>query len=1299
MPKDDLSKTINVRSNGSNGATPIGNYTLADNVDRVDGFHAFSSPRPNALLALDSSGKIPLAALPAAGVGQATGHFGVQYVGPTAYLAEPLAAAGQSLVVTAPIYTLNDYGVIGWIEGNEHIQFTTGPSQEGPYYRYGIARALRTTAARSFPAYATVVGLGAAGTGGHILMDSASDADSPLIKLRSNGADGTFTWQGQFGRLGTLPQAFKDLWDADTDWANTWGLATETAYLSGNINAKGGNIVGDLRLTGKLSTASGFGRAGTVLGNTEAGYGFTLSDSQGEPLFWAVSPYRDGDQILSEVAVGIKAEGKRLFYLHKDEATDEYKLEIGVETLVDGTLRAANILAGTGTYPGAFTGMRFGAEGLQSYGTDFLEQVNLDVQDGRLYFGGREGWLDRQGMTIDGRLMEDRDEFEHTIQWLNSSDYSSDFVGAAIGSRSGEWFATARRRLLDLGEVGAQAIDDFYEAGLSLKPGATSTWYGQTMHLSADDRVLVQVGGGQASVFERTRATLPALSVAGQLIHTTVDGSTVGMGTQATDSKARLVIEQDERPGLWVGRGDQNLSVQLLAYVPQGQQSTLPGGYVMRANSTIGISDYANASADYNAVQDWLYSRGLQPYTPQLAELANQNIATQYDDGTLGLDWAQAAIDEVLKFPHPMIFDYGEYWYKTSPNALTWTIGGSPFTQDAMSLAELTEVLANTKAWFAAQGIFSPWIMIDEPPHGTAPDWTIDIENRVIKFAAAAKAAGFTVGVAVPGPTQLAYWRTRLTPNRWILAAKHNRNEYATTLPSAEIWLYNRTNKAAGKPMAGLAQQMRDFGAVGYLHWSANSDVGTWPLVTCYSSGGGLIVTPTDYGTQLLEELRLFGETDVPPVQPVYEQWISSSGNLVLSPLGGYVLGPVGAPISLGRADRPWKHVYAQHLHGALGSQVALAAGSAMYISAYAPVLGVGLEIGNIVGYFEQSNLPAGKFLRAVNPESDSWEVIKVLSTGRVAGDWWEYDVERGLDGIEQYWPAGTTWVDLGGNELDGYVRMWGADDENPDTGPAIGIWQRDNDDAYDSTSIRFTAGQLNGFYDFTSNAWGLAAGRYTGKWFSVTDGSGLRIMDANTQRAVYREYAQIGNPLANNVLITDSSLQLGTGSTYTISMDAAGDMDLTGTLAVATGGAITWAGGEGTLNDSGITQSSDGSHFELHFSASYLVRVTNSTSNRPAITSIQTADWANIYAKSYNATGSSAAVLAQTDNGIAVRAYVNGSGTALQIDGGIVNGGSQRYTALGDATAATDALNRQTGDGRYALIATGRRWRQWLEA
>jgi hypothetical protein len=62
---------------------------------------------------------------------------------------------------------------------------------------------------------------------------------------------------------------------------------------------------------------------------------------------------------------------------------------------------------------------------------------------------------------------------------------------------------------------------------------------------------------------------------------------------------------------------------------------------------------------------------------------------------------------------------------------------------------------------------------------------------------------------------------------------------------------------------------------------------------------------------------------------------------------------------------------------------------------------------------------------------------------------------------------------------------------------------------------------------------------------------------------------------------------------------------------------------------------------------------------------------------------------LAAAAGGVGVKATATGAATtAFEVAGGVVNGGGQRYADMGDATADTDGLNRQTGDGRYALAA-----------
>ena len=232
--------------------------------------------------------------------------------------------------------------------------------------------------------------------------------------------------------------------------------------------------------------------------------------------------------------------------------------------------------------------------------------------------------------------------------------------------------------------------------------------------------------------------------------------------------------------------------------------------------TAIGLETGAGRTEAHNGLQEWLANNGLQPYLPQLAEQMSYNIATNFAGD--GLNWDAATLDAVRKFPHPMIFHYNGFYYSTRPSALRWE-GRS---QDQLSIGLLTSYLAKTRQWLAANGIARPWIMVDEPPPDTSERWTQEIEDRIIKFVQAAQAAGWTIGVCVPGPSQLAYWAARLVGVRWIVSAKHSAGDYQVRTgrewpaDNEDVWLYNRRDT-----MTGLAQQMRMMGATGYLHWAA----------------------------------------------------------------------------------------------------------------------------------------------------------------------------------------------------------------------------------------------------------------------------------------------------------------------------------------------------------------------------------------------------------------------------------------------------------------------------------------------
>jgi len=1025
MPKIDTVRRIDNRTNGSGKAhaSPAGAIYSGDGMaDTLDGYDASKTPGPNLIPVSRADGTLDPAWLPEQMMsGEGASPIGGQvYVAPWVRLAKAISGTDATLLVTGPAFAVGDHGILAhYLYGNEAITVTGGPVQVGGLYEYTVERA---SLPRAYPAGTTTVfNLGGAdGGGGFITLvsgDQQMSLNPPHINLWAY-ENGTAVRKARLGLLSGLSAGEKALFPDVDDW-NRYSLYADDAFLKGQINATSGNITGDLDVSGTLSVWSGLGRAGVVMGESEGGHGIVLQNKEGRPVFAAISPYEDTDGTLNEVALYIEHEGEKGLYYHKNALTGEYQLDIAVNTLVDGTLRATNILAGTGTYPNAFTGMRFGAGGLQSYGTDFLPQVELDVQDGRLYFGGREGWLDRDGMVIDTRqLAQGTDALDHTIRWIRQTNMieSGWRVGAAIGSEADALFATSRTYYGDLGIPNADP-NQFYQAQLWLQAGPNDTTYltAPNVEIRGDTSSALTVGRlnpVRAALDGAGRFSAPRLTVGGNMLHVTDDGATVAIGSN-TATGAKVISESDT-----------------------------------------------------------------------MAQFRGQRSDGQY-----------------------------------------------------------------------------------------------------VALTAAANA----------------------------------------------------------------------------------------------------------------------------------EAWVSASGSLVLAPAAGqtgqkYVLPSADQTIALGSQARKFSAVYAQNGHfGALGSQTSLA--GQFYLTKRRATLAVGLEADNTTVYVFEDDLLEGEFYRFEDVDGN-WEVIRINTVGIPTGDgWYEHEVERqqGADvdnslGLARLWDAGAVGVSLGGNAQDGYIRLFGADDQNPNTGPAIVVMQRDNDDDPNSVSERAVFGNLNGFYGYGENKYGVAFGTHAGRWVSLDEAEGLRIMEVDQQQAVYREYVQIGRPDGNNVFITDSSLALRTGTTAYIEMDNAGNLDLTGTLAVATGGAITWAGGKGRADNTGIEHTEDASNY-------WTIRPTTEVfmsifadgsainldvyNNSPIGGAAINASAVGIGGIGLSGFGNAYGVRGDSNVGVGVLAQATAPATtALQIVGGIVDGGSQRYTNAADATAATDLVNRQTGDLRY-----GRRWRHWMEA
>lgn len=236
--------------------------------------------------------------------------------------------------------------------------------------------------------------------------------------------------------------------------------------------------------------------------------------------------------------------------------------------------------------------------------------------------------------------------------------------------------------------------------------------------------------------------------------------------------------------------------------------------------SCIGLPQ--DRSGIYGQCQDWLQNHGLGVYEPQ----------RRYKEGTLpgewngaGFNWRPATVAMLRELHAPMLWHVGSYYYSTRPQILLNAIP---------HLRAMLEVLLDL-------GITYPWFLIDEPPHAVKYGWTQDVEDDVVSFADAALSAGFEVAVAIPGPTQYAFWQQRLDPSWWILHANAN----WAGIDTKDCWLYN------AETYTHLAAQLRAAGAVGYLQWSGVRTTVNGPVPILFDAAG----VATDAAWELVRQL------------------------------------------------------------------------------------------------------------------------------------------------------------------------------------------------------------------------------------------------------------------------------------------------------------------------------------------------------------------------------------------------------------------------------------------------------------
>lgn len=101
--------------------------------------------------------------------------------------------------------------------------------------------------------------------------------------------------------------------------------------------------------------------------------------------------------------------------------------------------------------------------------------------------------------------------------------------------------------------------------------------------------------------------------------------------------------------------------------------------------------------------------------------------------------------------------------------------------------------------------------------------------------------------------------------------------------------------------------------------------------------------------------------------------------------------------------------------------------------------------------------------------------------------------------------------------------------------------FMRRNSATWNDFAARAVVGNLEGYYDYGTTAFGLAAGDFAGTWISADTLNGFRVMNANTTLGKWDTSGNItiGNPASANTYISAGVMKLRLGSTEVINFDA----------------------------------------------------------------------------------------------------------------------------------------------------------------
>jgi hypothetical protein len=291
----------------------------------------------------------------------------------------------------------------------------------------------------------------------------------------------------------------------------------------------------------------------------------------------------------------------------------------------------------------------------------------------------------------------------------------------------------------------------------------------------------------------------------------------------------------------------------------------------------------------------------------------------------------------------------------------------------------------------------------------------------------------------------------------------------------------------------------------------------------------------------------------------------TSGGNVEISPNdgdpGGDVLPGLAYSYDMGAIDRKWLTIHGGELWvGTLVAQDTLATIGGRIIVAPTTTLAEAHDTGATWLTVKEQVFASGDIVVLESGGQVEW--ISINSAGGSHALGWQYgSITRNLDGSGlNSWNAGTAVVSTG-TTGDGYIDLTALSGLLPGTtvGPSI-VFNVRTGGTYTNIEPRCAMGNLNGYYGYSSDTFGMACGEAAGAWVKVDATNGVRLgYDTETKveidgsgNASFAGAILAGEGAIGGWTIGDSSLTATNVGLYSDGFVADTATDFNGTSSVA---------------------------------------------------------------------------------------------------------------------------------------------------